>query len=251
MYPESWRYGGYEPDSKIAGPRGLKRPFENEATTSQKDSIRAGSTVAVEIRDGFYLSKWTDQEILNTHLTEGQKNHLGSLDKSTPPLMKRAREIQHREANLRAFRFSEKQGNIPKRFLSSTKGGLKKRRLNNTTIYGEGLPDREKANHRIDSRIPTVRTLKQILASLKQVAADDKVTAPATVVSSDVETDPREGGSKENQASGSNVNQDGTLVGRGQFEVRKAEETNSFLNEIEDASTMRVDNLCGTTTNYN
>ena len=81
--------------------------------------------------------------------------------------MKGALEMQFRETNLRAFRIKEIKGDIPKRFLLNSKVGSKRRRLNGTAIYGEGLPTREIANHQIDSRIPKIRTLKQILTALE------------------------------------------------------------------------------------
>ena len=161
-------YSFNTPDNEIARPRAPKRPFENVSPTSPHGPAQDGSAVSLELLNDFYLSRWTDQEILDTKLTAGQKAHLESLDKRTPLLLMKAHEMQHRESNLRAFRMHEIKfkGDVPKRFLCNTKDVPKKRRLEYNSIFCEGLPPREEAIHQIDRRTPIVRTLDQILASL-------------------------------------------------------------------------------------
>ena len=163
------------PDNGAATPRPAKRRFEDVSPTS-------GSTASLEVpNDDFYLSRWTDQEILDTNLTDRQKAHLESLEKSTPLLLRKAYEMQHRELNLRTFRESEMKGKIPKRYPCNSNGGLKRRRLDKGnsitegTIFGEGLPMREEAIHQIELATPIVRTLDQILAALvmKQAAGNN------------------------------------------------------------------------------
>ena len=181
--PSPRHWSCLSPDSGTARPRPPKRPFENVSPTSRYESVQAGSAVSLDMLNDFYLSRWTDQEILDTNLTERQKAHLESLEKSTPLLLRKAYEMQHRELNLRTFRESEMNGKIPKRFLCNSNGGVKRRRLDNgntiaegiSTIFGEGLPVREEAIHQIDSRTPIVRTLDQILAALvmKQAACNN------------------------------------------------------------------------------
>jgi len=160
------------PDNGAARPRPAKRRFEDVSPTS-------GSTL--EVPNDFYLSRWTDQEILDTNLTDRQKAHLESLEKSTPLLLRKAYEMQHRELNLRTFRESEMKGKIPKRYLCNSHGGVKRRRLDKGnsitegTIFGEGLPMREEPIHQIEGATPIVRTLDQILAALvmKQAAGNN------------------------------------------------------------------------------
>ena len=193
-------------NSKIAKPRAPKRTLpplslqsdqllpsikpqsEDVSPTSPHEPVQS-----LEMLNDFYLSRWTDQEILDTNLTEGQRAHLEGLDRSTPLLLRKAYEMQHREMNLRTFRESELNGKIPKRFLCNSNGGIKRRRLDNgntfgdgfptrdfgegiLTIFGEGgLPMREEAIHQIDRRTPIVRTLDQILTALvmKQAARNN------------------------------------------------------------------------------
>ena len=186
------------PDNNaIARPRAPKRPLPSLPLQSDQllPSIKPQSedvsptsphepVQSLEMLNDFYLSRWTDQEILDTNLTEGQRAHLEGLDRSTPLLLRKAYEMQHREMNLRTFRESELNGKIPKRFLCNSNGGIKRRRLDNgntfgdgfpkrdfgegiLTIFGEGgLPMREEAIHQIDRRTPIVRTLDQILTAL-------------------------------------------------------------------------------------
>ena len=166
----------------------IKPQSEDVSPTSPHEPVQS-----LEMLNDFYLSRWTDQEILDTNLTEGQRAHLEGLDRSTPLLLRKAYEMQHREMNLRAFRESELNGKIPKRFLCNSNGGIKRRRLDNgntfgdgfptrdfgegiLTIFGEGgLPMREEAIHQIDRRTPIVRTLDQILTALvmKQAARNN------------------------------------------------------------------------------
>ena len=145
------------------------RPQDSEGT------VQPGSTEAVKIDNGFYLSRWSDQEIYDTHLTEGQKAHLEKIASSS---LRKAWETKYRETNLRTFRQMEMNDNIPKRF-------LKKRGL------GAGLLTREKAIYQVDCRIPRVRPLKHILAAFEM-----KQVITATMVSSDVEANAIEEGSK-------------------------------------------------------
>ena len=178
--PSPRHWSCLSPDNGTARPRPPKRPFENVSPTSRYEP---GSAVSLDMLNDFYLSRWTDKEILDTNLTDRQKAHLESLEKSTPLLLRKAYEMQHRELNLRTFRESEMNGKIPKRFLCNSNGGVKRRRLDNgntaaegiSTIFGEGLPMREEAIHQIDSRTPIVRTLDQILAALvmKQAACNN------------------------------------------------------------------------------
>ena len=157
----------------------IKPQSEDVSPTHPHEPVQS-----LEMLNDFYLSRWTDQEILHTNLTEGQRAHLEGLDRSTPLLLRKAYEMQHREMNLRTFRESELNGKIPKRFLCNSNGGIKRRRLDNgntsgngfptrdfgegiLTIFGEGgLPMREEAIHQIDRRTPIVRTLDQILTAL-------------------------------------------------------------------------------------
>ena len=170
----------------------IKPQSEDVSPKSPREPVQAGSAVSLEMLNDFYLSRWTDQEILDTNLTEGQRAHLEGLDRSTPLLLRKAYEMQHREMNLRTFRQSELNGKIPKRFLCNSNGGIKRRRLDNgntfgdgfptrdfgegiLTIFGEGgLPMREEAIHQIDRRTPIVRTLDQILTALVMKQASRK-----------------------------------------------------------------------------
>ena len=177
-----------KPDNEIGRPGTLKRPLETAVPTSQQGTVQAGSGETVKAHNGFYLSRWSNQEIFDTHLTEGQK---ANLEKIASSLLRKAVEVKFRESNLRTFRKMEIKDSIPKRFYLKTKGGSKKIRLDNTTTFGAGLPTREKAIYQVDCRIPKVRPLKHILAALEK-----KQVITGTMVGSDVEANVYEGESE-------------------------------------------------------